>query len=696
MRSLTFSGALLSFTVFFCTALPISTHAAPVTVAGFELFGLAGNEASFNASHNDADLETATLSRGAGITAAGLANAFSSNAFVVSGTKASATTTNEYYQVSLQSKNGKKLSLDHIAFNVRRSATGPNAYQWQYSLDGFATPGVDIGAEGLYTGTENNGLAMPAIDLLSIPALQKVKNVTFRLYAWGATTGAGTLAIGRLSGNDLIFSGDIGPNNIIAFEQAGQLGNEITRSATELDTNLLSSQLSRGSGIIATTVNDAFGASGFDVSATSTDAIANNEYIEFSAITNVGYHASLDRIEFNLRRSAQGPTTYQWYYSQDQFSTSGTAIGAPIEYTGVEANGVQMATVVLSNLLTLQNTSATTFRLYAWGATSAAGTFSIGRLAGNDLVVVGEVDINQYTVEYLAGVGGSISGSATQIIDHGGATTPVTPLPQLGFEFLSWSDTSTSSPRTDTNITGGATYTAQFSLILIPEVSRGGPGGFTPPPGIGNGERDETVAMNTERDIGAVFGFGLNALIYINSTATFTVAGTNADSITTGTLSLKYADLYRNVIRVQFGYPVKEYEMFLGQALALDLDGDSKTDIRATFVHTYVNRIEITLEPYREEDKNAITTPPLKPSTGRYQFTRDLKTLSIGADVRELQKFLNANGYILSNTGPGSPGQETQKFGASTRNALIRYQKANNIQPSIGIFGPITRGFVNK
>ena len=67
-------------------------------------------------------------------------------------------------------------------------------------------------------------------------------------------------------------------------------------------------------------------------------------------------------------------------------------------------------------------------------------------------------------------------------------------------------------------------------------------------------------------------------------------------------------------------------------------------------------------------------------------------------DVRALQKLLNAHGFTVASgvdsTGSpqgGSPGNETVFFGPATRAALIRFQKANNIKPAIGYFGPITR-----
>ncbi|MDP4020975.1 MAG: peptidoglycan-binding protein, partial [Candidatus Adlerbacteria bacterium] len=79
-----------------------------------------------------------------------------------------------------------------------------------------------------------------------------------------------------------------------------------------------------------------------------------------------------------------------------------------------------------------------------------------------------------------------------------------------------------------------------------------------------------------------------------------------------------------------------------------------------------------------------------------FVFTRDLEVGVTGDDVRALQVFLNTNVYVLAETGPGSPGNETLMFGALTRAALARYQAANDISPAIGYFGPITRAHILK
>ena len=73
-------------------------------------------------------------------------------------------------------------------------------------------------------------------------------------------------------------------------------------------------------------------------------------------------------------------------------------------------------------------------------------------------------------------------------------------------------------------------------------------------------------------------------------------------------------------------------------------------------------------------------------------LTRDWEMGDIGEEVRALQRYLNAIGFSVSSSGPGSVGNETNVFGPATRAAVISFQKAKNISPSVGYVGPLTRG----
>lgn len=77
-------------------------------------------------------------------------------------------------------------------------------------------------------------------------------------------------------------------------------------------------------------------------------------------------------------------------------------------------------------------------------------------------------------------------------------------------------------------------------------------------------------------------------------------------------------------------------------------------------------------------------------------FTRDLELGMTHEDVRALQKFLNTHNARVAASGVGSPGNETNYFGALTKAAVAKYQAANGITPAAGYFGPKTRAFVNS
>ena len=67
----------------------------------------------------------------------------------------------------------------------------------------------------------------------------------------------------------------------------------------------------------------------------------------------------------------------------------------------------------------------------------------------------------------------------------------------------------------------------------------------------------------------------------------------------------------------------------------------------------------------------------------------------MGPDILLIQQFLNTHGYVLTPTGPGSPGQETDIFGPHTYQALIKFQEAHGL-PATGFLGPLTRAAINS
>ncbi len=94
-----------------------------------------------------------------------------------------------------------------------------------------------------------------------------------------------------------------------------------------------------------------------------------------------------------------------------------------------------------------------------------------------------------------------------------------------------------------------------------------------------------------------------------------------------------------------------------------------------------------TVETPTETPKVTYTITPETLTTITKQ---DLKSGQQTPEVELLQQFLNANGFIISQTGPGSPGHETTYFGKATKSALAKYQKSVGL-PATGYFGPMTR-----
>jgi hypothetical protein len=78
-----------------------------------------------------------------------------------------------------------------------------------------------------------------------------------------------------------------------------------------------------------------------------------------------------------------------------------------------------------------------------------------------------------YTLNYAAGANGSLTGSLTQVIDAGTNGTAVVATADSGYHFVNWSDSSTSNPRTDTNVSGNISVTANFAADTVIEACNG-------------------------------------------------------------------------------------------------------------------------------------------------------------------------------------------------------------------------------
>ncbi len=84
-------------------------------------------------------------------------------------------------------------------------------------------------------------------------------------------------------------------------------------------------------------------------------------------------------------------------------------------------------------------------------------------------------------------------------------------------------------------------------------------------------------------------------------------------------------------------------------------------------------------------------------------FSRDLRLGDTGSDVRALQVLLNQSAETrVASSGAGSPGQESDYFGARTAAAVKRFQELHRteilapagLSTGTGYFGPATRAYI--
>jgi len=179
--------------------------------------------------------------------------------------------------------------------------------------------------------------------------------------------------------------------------------NPFTSSDQIQNANITVSGIGFGSGVTSNPANDRYNAKGWD--SPSLDGV---DYFIFTLTPNSGYKIGFSSFVYNSQRSDTGPLTFALRSSVDGFTSD---IGMLSE-TG--------ATIDLSVSAFQNITSAIEFRLYAWGASSAGGTFSINDFTFNGSVVS--------TGCYVPDAAGAISGPTSVLPNQSGVVYSVNPI----------------------------------------------------------------------------------------------------------------------------------------------------------------------------------------------------------------------------------------------------------------------------
>lgn len=127
----------------------------------------------------------------------------------------------------------------------------------------------------------------------------------------------------------------------------------------------------------------------------------------------------------------------------------------------------------------------------------------------SDVNVTASFSAESYTLTYNTGVNGSLTGTTSQTVNHGGSGVAVTAEPDSGYVFVDWSDGETDNPRTDTNVTGNISVTANFDVNEHLITTNVGVGGSINPenPSVTDGQTQEfTITADPNYEIDTVSG----------------------------------------------------------------------------------------------------------------------------------------------------------------------------------------------
>lgn len=302
-----------------------------------------------------------------------------------------------------------------------------------------------------------------------------------------------------------------------------------------------------------------------------------------------------------------------------------------------------------------------------------------------------------FSVVYTAGTGGTITGVSSQSIKYNESGTLVTATVLPGYRFVGWDDGFAGNTRIDSNVASDMTIRALFELDRS-----GGGGGLPAPVTTGDGIRDVDVHTLSPLNLGSINKNGVNVITYINNENFFSALISSKQEEQNHKFKITDIDLLRKALTVVFYSEPKSLSLSMGETKYLDMDGDRIADISVRFSNVNVNKPELTIKSLISQATSdtspreiSLPTPDNQPIQ-TIIFARDLKPGMTGSDVKELQKYLNRNGFLVAKYGPGSLNNETSYFGRLTKAALIKFQNAKKISPTTGYLEAKTREIVNK
>ncbi|MES2431936.1 MAG: InlB B-repeat-containing protein, partial [Bacteroidota bacterium] len=270
----------------------------------------------------------------------------------------------------------------------------------------------------------------------------------------------------------LVSMSSIGFGQLLQWNTFGNAGTETTEPSVSNNANISAANLTQGTITAAANTNRFGGSNWFNTGNTNpstlANAIAGNDYIQFIVTPNSGFSFTPTSFVFNWDKSGTGPQNVALRSSFDGYAAD---LGTVVPTAAIATAN----TITITGLTAL--TTATTFRLYGYGATATTGTggFDIGtnvvnvQLNGSTASLV-----TNYTVTYngntndggTAPVDGSspyASASTVTVLGAGSLT-------KTGYTFSGWNTIANGSgtsyaPAATFSIGANTTLYAQWTAI---------------------------------------------------------------------------------------------------------------------------------------------------------------------------------------------------------------------------------------
>lgn len=164
----------------------------------------------------------------------------------------------------------------------------------------------------------------------------------------------------------------------------------------------------RGSGITAAGNADRFNAQGWDGTTSADNALAANNFFEWTITPSAGYSMSITQIAFQVQRSNTGASNLVLRTSVDSYTANLNTLN---NFAG--NNATVGSTFNSSGVTALQDvTGAITFRVIGWPGAAAGSTGFEG--AGNDIQIFGTATLVPEPTTVLLMASGLLALSASR------------------------------------------------------------------------------------------------------------------------------------------------------------------------------------------------------------------------------------------------------------------------------------------